>query len=166
MFFRRKSDEGVGIAIPITPMLDMAFQLLTFFIFTYHPSEMEGQMKMAMAAGPVVGNPGEARPVDEPVDGLSGSAVVVRVRTQQGQDSGGIVYPIEVDADVAHGVAHSVGDLEKYLTELRTSGQLLGKRGATIESDRRLKWAFVVDVMDACQRSGLTVSLATPPDGK
>jgi biopolymer transport protein ExbD len=32
--------------MPITPMLDMAFQLLTFFILTYHPAPSEGQFSL------------------------------------------------------------------------------------------------------------------------
>ena len=36
---KKRLDEmrGVDLAIIITPMLDMAFQLLAFFIMTYHP---------------------------------------------------------------------------------------------------------------------------------
>jgi biopolymer transport protein ExbD len=41
---KRKPDEEV--TIPITPMLDMAFQLLTFFILTYRPAPSEGQFSM------------------------------------------------------------------------------------------------------------------------
>ena len=33
---------GVNLALMITPMLDMAFQLLAFFIMTYHTPIMEG----------------------------------------------------------------------------------------------------------------------------
>ena len=40
---RQKTEE---IEIPITPMLDMAFQLLTFFILTYSPAPAEGQFSM------------------------------------------------------------------------------------------------------------------------
>ena len=40
---RRKTED---VEIPITPMLDMAFQLLTFFILTYHPAPTEGQFSM------------------------------------------------------------------------------------------------------------------------
>ena len=159
MFFRRKPDSEIAIDVPVTPMLDMAFQLLVFFIFTYHPSEMEGQIEMAMRGekGGLVGK------VDlEP--GEDQTPVVIRVRTQQGPEAGSVVFPIEIEADLARGVAGSIPELETYLTKLRASGQLLGKRGATIESDGRLKWAFVVDVMDACKRSGLTVSLSAPAD--
>ena len=41
---KRKQHEDIDI--PITPMLDMAFQLLTFFILTYHPAPTEGQFSM------------------------------------------------------------------------------------------------------------------------
>jgi biopolymer transport protein ExbD len=42
---RRTSD---GPEVPITPMLDMAFQLLTFFVLTYHPAPVEGQFMMSL----------------------------------------------------------------------------------------------------------------------
>jgi biopolymer transport protein ExbD len=51
---RRKAEaSGVEPTLPITPMLDMAFQLLAFFIFTYHPSDLEGQMDLSLPAEPV-----------------------------------------------------------------------------------------------------------------
>src|SRR5262245_13949235 len=40
---RQKVDEP---NVPIAPMLDMAFQLLTFFVLTYKPSPTEGQFVM------------------------------------------------------------------------------------------------------------------------
>ena len=45
-FHRNKIKPEENISIPITPMLDMAFQLLTFFILTYHPAPSEGQFGM------------------------------------------------------------------------------------------------------------------------
>jgi biopolymer transport protein ExbD len=41
---KKKIQEEVNI--PITPMLDMAFQLLTFFVMTYKPSATEIQYGM------------------------------------------------------------------------------------------------------------------------
>jgi biopolymer transport protein ExbD len=43
---RSKSSRDDTIEVPITPMLDMAFQLLTFFILTYRPAPAEGQFSM------------------------------------------------------------------------------------------------------------------------
>ncbi len=49
---RQKTED---VEVPITPMLDMAFQLLTFFILTYHPAPAEGQFSMnLLPAQPVV----------------------------------------------------------------------------------------------------------------
>src|SRR6516165_3079795 len=50
---KSKSKLPDEIQIPITPMLDMAFQLLTFFILTYRPAPTEGQFVMnLMPAAP------------------------------------------------------------------------------------------------------------------
>src|SRR3954463_3571331 len=40
---------GVQLSLIITPMLDMSFQLLAFFIMTYHPSALEGQIPGLLA---------------------------------------------------------------------------------------------------------------------
>jgi len=47
---------GVDLAIIITPMLDMAFQLLAFFIMTYHPPAREAAIDGTLkpAAQPAV----------------------------------------------------------------------------------------------------------------
>ena len=44
---RLKPEEGgggVAMGMIITPMLDMSFQILSFFIMTYHPSALEGHI--------------------------------------------------------------------------------------------------------------------------
>jgi biopolymer transport protein ExbD len=43
------SEEFSSTTVFVTPMLDMAFQLLAFFIFTYHPSALEGQFPIHLA---------------------------------------------------------------------------------------------------------------------
>lgn len=43
---KRKND--IEIELPITPMLDLAFQLLTFFILTYNPAPPENQFAMSL----------------------------------------------------------------------------------------------------------------------
>src|SRR5438132_3412998 len=40
---------GVNLGLIITPMLDMSFQILSFFIMTYHPSALEGQIPGSLA---------------------------------------------------------------------------------------------------------------------
>jgi biopolymer transport protein ExbD len=56
--------------IPITPMLDMAFQLLTFFVLTYKPVPTEGSIVMSfIPAQPAAAMNAEA-PSDKPSDNL------------------------------------------------------------------------------------------------
>ena len=45
---RKKPEADSKIVLPITPMLDMTFQLLFFFIINFHPADLEGQMDMAL----------------------------------------------------------------------------------------------------------------------
>src|SRR5438876_4043958 len=35
---------GVNLSLIVTPFLDMSFQILAFFIMTYHPSQFEGHI--------------------------------------------------------------------------------------------------------------------------
>jgi hypothetical protein len=49
-------------AIFITPMLDMAFQVLTFFVFTYHPTALEGQFSIGLATGEIGSTPPTTTP--------------------------------------------------------------------------------------------------------
>ena len=41
------------VAFPVTPMLDMAFQLLAFFIFTFKPPTAETHLDLDLPATPV-----------------------------------------------------------------------------------------------------------------
>ncbi len=49
MSHRRHSGEhGPEVTLPITPMLDMSFQLLFFFMATFNPTDPEGAQTLAM----------------------------------------------------------------------------------------------------------------------
>ena len=47
---KRKREPGVEVELPITPMLDMTFQLLFFFIVTFNPQSLEGQLDFMLPA--------------------------------------------------------------------------------------------------------------------
>src|SRR5205085_12633268 len=83
---RRKKDAGPEVELPITPMLDMAFQLLAFFIFTYHPSDLEGQMELNLPDKPdnraadIPDNPQPNMMADQPPDVEADITVVLRTQ--------------------------------------------------------------------------------------
>ncbi len=45
---RKKKREQENVELNLAAMLDMAFQLLTFFILTFKPSPVEGQVKLRL----------------------------------------------------------------------------------------------------------------------
>ena len=64
MFFRRRRIEEVGAdELNMTPMIDVVFQLLIFFMLTMHFKEVEGKLLSQLPKhGPA---PGEAPPMEE-----------------------------------------------------------------------------------------------------
>ena len=46
---RRTHESGPVVTLPITPMLDMSFQLLFFFMATFNPTDREGAQILAIA---------------------------------------------------------------------------------------------------------------------
>ena len=45
---RKKKRQQADVALNLAAMLDMAFQLLAFFILTFRPAPMEGQIKLML----------------------------------------------------------------------------------------------------------------------
>src|ERR1700736_3569201 len=95
---RRKAEPGPEVELPITPMLDMAFQLLAFFILTYHPSALEGQVALALPAA------GQAKAKDakdvspdniSDVDIEPPSELTVVIKRRQGSDGPPDHYLVE-----------------------------------------------------------------------
>src|SRR5690554_410813 len=68
---KRKGGEQINVDLPITPMLDMAFQILAFFVVIFRPTPQEGQISMYLpkAEGQeqsVVIPPPSETPIDVP----------------------------------------------------------------------------------------------------
>jgi biopolymer transport protein ExbD len=83
-------DREVNLGIIITPFLDMAFQLLAFFVMVYQPPAFEGQMSMRVLAqdkllikGPPSTKPPEVKPneVSQEEDPTYKDAVLVVVQS-------------------------------------------------------------------------------------
>jgi biopolymer transport protein TolR len=164
---RRKKDPGPEVELPITPMLDMAFQLLTFFIFTYHPSSFEGQLELSLPGA------GEAKAkemkdvdpnkVSDP-DIETPSQVTVIVKTQHDGINDGAISQLTVDGLTKTSV-NNLKELQDFLTKLKGHEDLTNREGVRIQGDSMLKWSCVVEVMDACKRAGFTnIGFAPPAD--
>ena len=161
-----KAGTGMEVELPIVPFLDMSFQILFFFIMNYHPSALEGQMDLSLPAA------GEARAQSiEQVDPNNvpdteiemKSELTVVIRTPHDNINDGAISQISVTGDQGGTDVSSVEGLEKYLKSVQKD--LTNKTDINIQADSRLKYYFVVQVMDACVKAGYpNVGFAPPPD--
>jgi biopolymer transport protein ExbD len=173
--------RGVEVSRVVTPMLDMVFQLLFFFIVAYDPGRVEGQLDLALpldkAQQTAAKDPKDidpSKPAD-PLDLELASDVTVVVRTQRAGDSDGRISELKIQdkanpagmsiPNILNARQESVPDyasLEDKLKEVRAG--LSNKEGLTIQADSRLHWAYVVRVMDVCRRAGFQdIGFAPPP---
>lgn len=158
---------GLDVVLPITPMLDMTFQLLTFFIFTYHPSAIEGQMEFSLPAADSGAVPA---PVDAPpyecVLREERTQVTVVLKTQRDGPHDGMVSAVLVQTDLGGETAlPSIDALGRYLRERRNTGTLKPTDSIQIQSESKLKYAFVMKAMDVCAQEGFgRIGFGPPPD--
>ena len=167
MTTRRKPEAGPEPNLPVTPMLDMAFQLLAFFVMTYHPSDLEGQMELSLPSEAITkaksaeevksDAASEAKPLELPTN------VTVIVRTQHDNVNNGLISDLSLQDDAGlHPVGNSLSNLRDELK--KRSETVENKENIKIQADAKLKWEEVVNVMDVCHQTGFkNVSFVKPP---
>jgi len=135
----------VNPELPITPMLDMSFQLLAFFIFTFRPAPVEGQFSLAnRATNPQpVFNVGAPR-TEKIIVRADGSHAITNLTLREADS---IEPPKDFGADVAA--------LRKELKTRYDAAK--GKPlKLTIEVDNGLLLGHVVRLLDAGVAAGFT----------
>jgi biopolymer transport protein ExbD len=164
---RRVGDPALEVDVPITPMLDVAFQVLAFFIATYQPAQLEVQMDLTLpeAAQARAADPKDVMPELSTGELELPAEVTVVVRTHHDGTRDGDISQIKVQE--RHSPAGTeVKDppaLRKYLAEARSG--LVNQTDIKIEAEGGLKYFYVMEIMDMCTLAGFTnVGFAPPPD--
>ena len=160
---RRTPDAPIDIQLPITPMLDMSFQLLAFFVMTFRAaSAAEGELDMYLprageAIARVSGAVDLSKTSDADIDQASDLTVVIEAT------AGGDIGKLLVKDKAGSVPVDDVAALGAKLKELR--GDLANQANIKIEAESKLKYALLVSVMDACLAAGFKqVGFAPPPD--
>src|SRR4051812_39387847 len=147
---KRPTTDRVEPDLPITPMLDMAFQLLAFFLITFRPLPTEGQLALALPREPQGGGP---------VSPLSGvvekpSTFVVRVTAAEN----GTIEKITISEDGAAAAKDLGPKVEAVRDELKAVAADLSRENRagklTLELDEKLVHEYVVQLMDTGVRAG------------
>jgi biopolymer transport protein ExbD len=174
------SGGGVQLGLIITPMLDMSFQLMSFFIMTYHPSALEGHIDGNLLPPTLIATTGPQKdntpmddlpPVDQEPD-LKDVLMVVVKSVDKGQVEGNrrdgepsrimLKRPenpmpatvVDTDMSLSDG-------LKKLTAELKSETGL--KSNIKIEADGNLKHEYLMQVYDACKQAGYqNISFVAP----
>lgn len=153
-------------SIFITPMLDMSFQILAFFVFTYQPAPPEGQFPIVLAAGEAGG---EVRPKDPKQPASPGEpALRPLVSVQAKAEPNGDLRQVEVlYAGKRHRVSfegRAAVPLEKFVEGLQQRLLEIRHEYPKNPADPRslsllfvandgLRWEQSMALMDACRRA-------------
>ena len=151
---------GVDLAIIITPMLDMAFQLLAFFIMTYHPpareAAIDGTLKPAAQAATGKGTNADVEPVIKlklrigvkaTPSGLPKSIALWKPRLQE----------VSVAALGKPGDAAEFAEaLKKLAAALADSAKNVEEKDLELELDaeRALRYGYFIAVREVAEASG------------
>jgi biopolymer transport protein ExbD len=142
---RRRSSEEVELSL--TAMLDMAFQLLTFFILTFKPAPVEGDLVLRLPLPMPTTKLANAEKLGSnenntnPVQGLT--SLVITVMNDQ---MGGIKTLVVGDQ-----VVNGLGELDRKLA------QLFGDKGTgfdqvLVQVGSGLNYEELMQVIDVCTR--------------
>ena len=147
---KRKSQEEVELNM--AAMLDMAFQLLTFFILTFRPAPLEARIKLHLppaqpVSGVRSGQPVGSDPLNTNVLANLNSLVITAVASSDG-----------ALAQLALGESNlgtSFEALDGRLSRLlRDEGSAFDQ--VVIQVDTRLKYEELMRVIDVCTRQKLS----------
>ncbi len=158
--------EFSSTSIFITPMLDMSFQILAFFVFTYHPMPTERQLPMVMAAG-AAGGAAEIKRPDQPAAPGEPAlrplvTVMVRARGEGQVGSLEVLFAGQRERIGPEGLAQVtleelLAGLERKLLDLRQQipmdEQDPRSQSLLLQTQASLKWSQSIRVMDSCRRT-------------
>jgi biopolymer transport protein ExbD len=139
------------VELQVTPMLDMAFQLLTFFILTYRPAPVEGQFSMNLLPAAAAVEMGREAP---PSDAQANAEVPAALRT--------LTTRVEARPDgsigritIGENEDSSVEQLRERLKTI-TADKTLPFDQAVIEADPGLRYEELMKVIDAFASNDIT----------
>jgi biopolymer transport protein ExbD len=153
---RRSPPEQVEPDLPITPMLDMSFQLMAFFIFTFRPAPTEGQIAMSLPKE-------EGGQTSFSIPSIDDDKPVKEVVKVQAADNGNIADITAAPETGSFSLGQDTSKLFAYLKE-KAAGDKTPK--LKFEIAERLNYQYVIKLIDEARRAGFTrisPALLNPP---
>ena len=130
----KRTTEASTTDIDMTPMIDMTFQLITFFMFVMNFSEAEQDDRIQLPLSQL------AKPVDGPVE---------RPITLQLANNGSVIYAGEMI-----GLRDVGGYLEQEKSVMIDAGKEPNTATVIVRADGRAKTGEVQEIIKICQEKG------------
>ena len=152
--YRPRPEPPEEVPFPVTPMLDMAFQLLAFFVLTFRVPSSETRIDLDLPVAPVAlpGKPSPGTTV-EPASDLESDLILTATSAPDGSLASLRLNGSPVDT------------LDTLIDRLTRYRALLNDRPLRIalSADDRLLYDHAARLISACTRSGATtIKLTTP----
>jgi biopolymer transport protein ExbD len=147
--YKRKPRSHGDVELNMAAMLDMAFQLLAFFILTFRPSPVEAQISLRMP---------------KPIPLVGGGSVEMKEPTDEPKPE---LIPIAIYATAEGEIARitlgsrnlAAGTIEQTLAAFnQTLGEMLSGApfdGAALQASPDLRYERLMQVVDVCTRQKL-----------
>jgi biopolymer transport protein ExbD len=162
---KRQGTDFVEPDLPITPMLDMSFQLLAFFIMTFKPAPTEGQIALTLPKEE--GGPSSLA-TPSPTDENKPRHFIVRVAATDNGMIEKMTIHEEGNADPkGKDLGANVQNYASELAALNAQNERDKKQGKlTLEISDKLLQAYVVQLVDQGIRAGFNDISPVPIDPK
>jgi biopolymer transport protein ExbD len=154
MHRHRQQTDNVEPDLPITPMLDMTFQLLAFFVFTFKPQKAEAQIAFSLPSGSGITGIPDVPNLDKPI------VLVLEVRSNDAGNIASMRLRVE-DRNFGALPGRSVelgSDLDLLKRELAANHEHFKSQKLTVklqlEVSENLAWAHAVRITDLGKQIG------------
>ena len=146
---KKRSKTPAEVELNMAAMLDMAFQLLAFFILTFRPSPIESQISLRMPDYKTNEAVGQSDNQDS--NPSTGLPLTVSVHaTPEGEIAGVEVGPQTVGAGA--GPSEVISGLNGMLKEFLTNGEF---EGISLQISDSLNYERLMQVLDVCSHQTL-----------
>lgn len=147
--------EFSSTSVFVTPMLDMAFQIMAFFVFTYSPAAVEGQFPISLAQGETAGEKenkvDDKVATDQPTELKSTLFIEARAREKGRLGSLRVgTTVIEPDASEPDHTTGLIKALGKAMLELKKTNP--SEDRITIKGTPTLRWDELMKIIDTARR--------------
>lgn len=149
---RRRAPEDVQLNL--TAMLDMAFQLLAFLIFTFKPAPVEGQINLNLPPPVPIAGPDQVQDDSTPSDKAAAAAKTLQITIAS--TANGQVASVTVGLQQLFGGGLDAGRLRMLDKRLKDVFAIDAFDQVLLRVGKNLNYGELMKVVDVCSRQKMS----------